>query len=120
MNNHKNTHLSKDVIDWETREFSLRAKISPMQQIIYMYLVFSSNRHMKRLNKMIVVYMDTNSETTEIKVYSSETIAFDETPIKHVSCTHTWQCKQVLYVQIAPCGAPTPTKPKKCTDHGGS
>ena len=36
-----------DVFDWETLEFSLKAKITAMEQTIYMYFVFSIECHME-------------------------------------------------------------------------
>ena len=59
--------------------------------------------YMKRWINIILIYMDINTETTVIKIYSSETNAFAKKIKKHGSCTHTWHSKQVLYVQVAPC-----------------
>ena len=48
------------------------------------------------------MYMDMKTETTVTIFFSSEINNFAEKSIKHWRCTNTRQCKQVLYVQVAP------------------
>ena len=56
-----------DVIIWETLKFSLKAKITPMEQILYMYFVFSIKCHIKWWFSIVVPYMDMNRKTNAFK-----------------------------------------------------
>ena len=56
-----------NLIDWETLVLLFRAKITPMEQIIYMYFVFSIEWHIKWWRNIVVVYMDVNRKPNIIK-----------------------------------------------------
>ena len=62
---------ARGLIDWETLEFPLITKITPMKQNIYIYMYFVSSIecYIKWWGNIVVVYMDMDKKTNVITFF---------------------------------------------------